>query len=326
MTKTKKKIFNHNYKKKIKTKKNEDEHVHEHEHEHDTKKIDLNKIIKKIEFDMLLMVITDQILFLIYNKVPKDKIKQKIISLLKELSIKNNLIKNNIKDKEFIIIFNCLYKNTLILNKKILSKIKNTSKSTKSTKSNKYNKSNTKFTNYKLKNASINQTKGGFYFRNIEDKGDAPVTGNDMVKLLDEMQQFFYNAQWTDEGAFLRDPNTLISMLRGDTEAFKSYLTWRIIPQYIQMYPPFIKWDAIKAAIDKKKYEDLPDYLLAYQSYRHLEDEYMIDKGLKSPDALNKELYVGFYDKLFNALDQNILKFQRYRSMLQGRFPLQLPI
>ena len=275
---------------------------------------------------MLLMVITDQILFLIYNKVPKDKIKQKIISLLKELSTKNNLIKNNIKDKEFIIIFNHIYKNTLLLNKKILNKLKNTSKTNKTNNDKKINKSITKFTNYIPKNASINQTKGGFYFRNIEDKGDAPITGNDMVKLLDEMQQFFYNAQWTDEGAFLRDPNTLISMLRGDTEAFKSYLTWRIIPQYIQMFPPFIKWDAIKAAIDRRKYEDLPDYLLAYQSYRHSQDEYLIEKGLKSPDALNKELYVGFYDKLFNTLDQNILKFQRYRSMLQGRFPLQLPI
>mgnify|MGYP000362323161 CR=1 FL=1 len=34
--------------------------------------------------------------------------------------------------------------------------------------------------------------------------------------------------------------------------------------------------------------EDLPDYLLAYQSYLRSRDEYLVEKGLKPPSVLQK--------------------------------------
>ena len=136
------------------------------------------------------------------------------------------------------------------------------------------------------------------------------------------MQDFFYTAQWTDEGAFLRDPNTLLSMLRGDTDAFKGYLTWRVLPKYIQMFPPFIKWAEIKKIFSEKKYEDIPDYLLSYQTYMRAQDEYLVEKGLKSPDVLKKDLYTGFYNKLANSMDENIMKYQQFRNKLKGKGPV----
>ena len=54
------------------------------------------------------------------------------------------------------------------------------------------------------------------------------------------------------------------------------------------------------------------------------QDEYLVEKGLKSPDVLNKDLYTGFYNKLSHALDDNILKFQRLRGNLKGTTPVPI--
>jgi len=258
-------------------------------------KIIIDKI-NKAEINILINTITNEIIFLLSTNNSKKNIKTKIIKLLKEIRKNNKLINKNTTNKELIVFFNTIYEQSKIIYK---------------TKVN--------------KNTIIN--KGGYYFKNIEDKGDKPITGNDMAILLDEMQEFFSSAQYTDEGAFIKAPNTLLGLFRGDTDAFKNYIIWQILPQYITMIPPFIKWDAIGKIFKDKKYEDIPDYLLAYQSYMRSKDEYLVEKGLKSPDILKKDLYTGFYDKLANSMDQNIMKFQKYRNLGQGKPPLgMLPL
>ena len=181
---------------------------------------------------------------------------------------------------------------------------------------------------YKCKNGNDKNEKhhGGFFFKNIEDKAEQPITGADVSKLLDEIQQFFYNAQYVTEGQFLQDTNTVLSMLRGDTQQFKSILQYRIFPKYYQSFPPFIKWDGINEAIQTKKWEDIPDYLLAYQTYLKLQDEYLVEKGLKPPSVLNKDLYTGFYNKLSNTLNDQIYKYQSARRTYQGQLtPITVP-
>ena len=111
-------------------------------------------------------------------------------------------------------------------------------------------------------------------------------------------------------------------MMRGDTDAFKSYLTWQVLPKYIQIFPPFIKWDEVKKIFSEKKYVDIPDYLLSYQTYMRSQDEYLVEKGLKSPDVLKKDLYTGFYNKLANSMDENIMKYQQFRNKLKGKGPV----
>jgi hypothetical protein len=258
-------------------------------------KIIIDKI-NKAEINILINTIKNEIIFLLSINNSKKNIKTKIIKLLKEIRKNNKLINKNTTDKELIVFFNTIYEQSKIIYETKLNK-----------------------------NTIIN--KGGYYFKNIEDKGDKPVTGNDMAILLDEMQEFFSSAQYTDEGAFIKAPNTLLGLFRGDTDAFKNYIIWQILPQYITMIPPFIKWDAIGKIFKDKKYEDIPDYLLAYQSYMRSKDEYLVEKGLKSPDVLKKDLYTGFYDKLANSMDQNIMKFQKYRNLGQGKAPLgMLPL
>ena len=168
---------------------------------------------------------------------------------------------------------------------------------------------------------------GGFYFKSLEEKGDKPITGADLTKLLDEMQQFFYNAKYTQEGQFLQDTDTLLSMLRGDISQFRGFMQYRIFPQFYNFYPPYIKWDAIyHELIEKRRWEDLPDYLLAYQSYLRSRDEYLVEKGLKPPSILQRDLYTGFYNKMANSINDNMYAFQNARNKFQGRFfPITLP-
>ena len=50
-----------------------------------------------------------------------------------------------------------------------------------------HNKRHSKNTNASIKN-NTRHHKGGFYFKSLEDKGDQPLTGADLTKLLDEIQ------------------------------------------------------------------------------------------------------------------------------------------
>lgn len=285
------------------------------------------------ELILLHNIIINHILLMIINKTPKQVIKKTIIDLYKKIRQHNKFISKDVSDSVLETFFNLQYKKTKEIKKTIDSYIllkkqnnikyeipKNISKTKQKSK-------------YKSRHTSrhtskhTSKHKGGFYFKSLEEKGDQPLTGTDLATLLDEMQQFFYNAQYTDEGNFLQNTNTVISMLRGDVQQFKGILQYRIFPRYYTVYPPFLNFKNIKTDfIDKKKWEDIPDYLLAYQSYLRSQDEYLVDKGLKSPDVLNKDLYNGFFNKMANSLDQNIQKFQQYRNKSQGKFfPIALP-
>ena len=278
---------------------------------------DVNKIVHRIEFDILFTTITTQILFLIHIKTPKRKIKKQTITLLKEIRNNNKLITNTITDVELNLIFERIYKYALGLNKEIQK-----TKTNKSTKT-----QDTQTPQTQSIHSQSNKTRGGFFFKDLEDKGDQPITGNDVVKFLDEIDSFIYNAQWTSEGAFLRDPYTLFNILRGNVDAFKSYVTWHVLPKYYQLYPPFIKWAGIQEIIDTK-WEDLPDYLLAYKTYNRLQNEYLVNKGLKSPSEVKGD--DNFFTKFANKLDTSIQQFQqvrrKYQGLKSGNFTLQVPL
>lgn len=270
---------------------------------------------KNIEAILLYKVLFNYILMMKNNGETSGNIKKRILELLKEIRNKNNLIGNKTSDKQLNLIFKVVYNHVIEFDKTMKTRFKEVISNRLS-----------HLTNKTHKNGKVDQY-GGFYFKNLEEKGDQPITGADLTRFLDEMQQFFYNAQYTEEGKFLQDTNTVVSMLRGDLQQFKSILQYRIFPKYYSPFPPFLKWGAIKTDfIDNRKWEDLPDYLLAYQSYLRSRDEYLVEKGMKSPSVLNKDLYTGFFNKMANSLDQNIQKFQQYRNKAQGNlFPIALP-
>lgn len=297
-----------------KTKQTKKKQTHKRTHKRTNKTLipkhyDVNKIVHQIECDILFTTITTQLLFLIHIKTPKQKIKKQTLTVLKEIRNNNKLITNTITDDELNLIFERIYKYSIKLNKELQQ-----SKTTPNKQ-----KTNT--------STQTNKTRGGFFFKDLEDKGDQPITGNDVVKFLDEIDSFVYNAQWTSEGAFLRDPYTLFNMLRGNVDAFKSYVTWHVLPKYYQMYPPFIKWAGIQEIIDTK-WEDLPDYLLAYKTYNRLQNEYLVSKGLKDPSEVKGDN--NFFTKFANKLDTSIQQFQqvrrKYQGLKSGNFTLQVPL
>ena len=289
--------------------------------------INININVNEIQAELILLhnIIISQILLMMVSKTSKNIIKEKIITLFKQIRNHNKFISKDVKDSELETLFNLQYNKTKDIKKKIDSYLKCQQKLIIDDKNFIKNKT-LKKSRHTSRHTS--RHKGGFYFKSLEEKGEQPLTGNDLAKLLDEIQQFFYNAQYTTEGQFLQDTNAVLGMLRGDLGQFKGLLQYRIFPKYYSPFPPFIKWnesspgagDGIKAAIVQRKYEDIPDYLLAYQSYLRSRDEYLVEKGMKSPSALNKDLYQGFFNKLANSLDQNIQKFQQYRNKAQGNF------
>ena len=268
---------------------------------------------KQIELLLFISSIVNHFLFLMTHNIPKKTIKETMINLFKDIRNHNQFISKNTTDIELDTIFIKLYSQMKILK----ATIEKQNKGSKGSKSFTLGKS-IKFTK---------KHKGGFYFKSLEDKADQPLTGNDLATLLDEMQAFFYNAQYVDEGKFLQDTNALISMFRGDVSQFKGLLQYKIFPQYYSIAPPFLKFDNIKTAIVEKKYEDIPDYLLAYQTYLRSRDEYLVAKGQKSPKVLEQGRYKGFFNNLANSLDKNITAFQQYRNKLTGKIsPIALPV
>ena len=269
-----------------------------------------NLTIIQIEFMLLYSSIINNILFLTKNDIPKNIIKDTIINLLRELRNHNKFINKNSSDKDLDSLFEKVYKKTKIIQKHITKEYGDHHIDNIQHIHHKHNKHH----------------KGGFYFKSLEDKGDQPLTGTDLTTLLNEMQAFFSNAQYTEEGRFLQDTNALISMLRGDLGQFKGIVRYRILPHYYSIVPPFLKFDNIKEAIRKEKYEDIPDYLLAYQTYLRSRDEYLVSKGLKSPKVLGKDRYTGVFDKMSRSLANNIQKFQNYKNKLNLNIsPISLP-
>jgi hypothetical protein len=267
----------------------------------------------QVELLLLFSILINYFILLKKNNASRKIYKKKIIDLLKDLRKNNKYLSENTTDAQINILYKQIYKyfNNILNSIENILPQSQQSHSTHSTHST---------------HQDQHQHQGGFYFRNIEDNPDKPVTGADVTKLLDDIQQFFYNAKYTTEGQFLVDTDAVLSMLRGDINQFKGILQYRIFPKYYTPYPPFINWAGIRDAIENKKWEDIPDYLLAYQSYLRSRDEYDVERGLKSPSVLQKDLYNGFYNKVAHSLDTNIQQFQQYRNKFQGRFfPITVP-
>jgi hypothetical protein len=306
--KTKYKLSRKSYSSRItKSSKNID-HGHKKSKFHKQKVIMVEKT--KVEYLLLFNILTNYYILLVSHGLSDKERKYHLEELILQMRNNNKLISKDTHDVQIKNIVNYLdtfFNQLLILIHQSLESIKKKGK--KETKGKK------------------KYHKGGFYFKSLEEKGEKPITGADLTKLLDEMQQFFYNAKYTEEGKFLQDTDTLLSMLRGDVNQFKGVLQYRIFPQFYSAYPPFIKWDAIYTElIEKRRWEDLPDYLLAYQSYLRSRDEYLVEKGLKPPSVLQKDLYTGFFNKMSNSINDNIYAFQQARNKFQGNFfPITLP-
>jgi hypothetical protein len=247
--------------------------------------------------------------FEIMDVYPEAKAKTIILRIIKKMEVKNTKISDN---------FESIYpfiKSKYLIWKQEKSKWDRELAISLSKDISEFNKdkleSNTKCSKKSIKSSSKKQD-GGFYFKSLESKGEKPITGQDITNLLDEIQGFFYNAKYTEEGQWLREPDVLLSLFRGDTDAFKFHLNYVVLPKYYQLFPPFLKWGAIKEAIANKKYEDYPDYLLAYLSYQKLKNAWEVEQGIAKPKNFDASPFASFA----NASDRLMTGIAQYRRKI----------
>ena len=243
--------------------------------------------------------------FEIMDAYPEEKAKEIILRIIKKIETKNTKISDN-----FEIIYPYM---------KLKYQIwKEEKRKWDSAFASSLSSDIAEFTSKTKSDKSSKKQDGGFYFKSLESKGDKPITGQDITTLLDEIQGFFYNAKYTEEGQWLREPDVLLSLFRGDTDAFKFHLNYVVLPKYYQIFPPFLKWGAIKEAFVNKKYEDYPDYLLAYLSYQKLKNAWEVEQGLAKPinfDASPLASFANASDRMMTGLAQTRRKLLQPGSM-----------
>lgn len=172
---------------------------------------------------------------------------------------------------------------------------------------------------------------GGFYFKRLEEKGNEPITGEDISRLLDEIQGITGNLRYVPEGRDLTTFDVLLSLFRGDEESFKSYVKFFIAPRFYQFFPPKLKYIFTRPEPGSpdydqhmrfaggaplwERYEDMGDYLLAYQSHEKAKNQYYVDQGLMSPDILKP----GFLDKLTAQIDKVATNYSMMKMQLNPK-------
>lgn len=159
--------------------------------------------------------------------------------------------------------------------------------------------------------------------KDLEDKGDQPITGTDITKFLDEMGEFMSAAQYAGEdGEFLIKLFHFYNLMRGNTDLFKFHINYTVLPKYYSLIPPRINLGLIWHEIQNGKLTELPNYFLAYQIYNRIRDEYLVSKGMKDPLALDKDLYKGFFDKFINKVNDTYFDLKMKKNMLTQGFPI----
>lgn len=180
-------------------------------------------------------------------------------------------------------------------------------------------------------NDNLYTQEGGYYFKRLEEKGDQAITGEDISRLLDEIQGITGNLRYVPEGRDLTMFDVLLSFFRGDEESLKTYAKFFIAPRFYQLFPPKIKYIFSSpkpgtADYDQHKrfaggsslidrYEDLGDYMLAYQSFKNAKNQYYVDQGLASPDVLEPT----FFDRLTQQVDRVATKYSMTKMQMDPR-------
>jgi len=178
-----------------------------------------------------------------------------------------------------------------------------------------------------ITNVLLSSQQGGYYLKRLEEKSDQPITGADISRLLDEIQGLTGNLRYVPEGRFLTNADVMISLMRGDEESFKAYFKFFIAPNFYKLFPfPRLinifgnnKAKPPNDYVGKtplwERYEDIGDYLLAYQAYNRAKNQYYVDQGLKPPSVLEP----GFMEKLTEKIDMVATRYSMAKMQLNPK-------
>lgn len=151
----------------------------------------------------------------------------------------------------------------------------------------------------------------GPYLQRLTTKGDKPITGDDMAKVVEEITTLLDDVQYLDDAPNVKGFNALFKYFNGNPDGLKQHLRYVIGPQFYSTFPPSIHVSKIM-----ERWDNIVDILNAYKNDRKIKLQFAVDKGLQPNDVLQPT----FLDKFANKLDAFDQKFQKARMASKGRF------
>jgi hypothetical protein len=209
---------------------------------------------------------------------------------------------NNELNLEQIHTFKKLYK-VLKTNCKESCK-KKTLKNKNRTNSKKYSKKQL----HKIKGGElIEGVKGGPYLYRLTEKGNKPITGNDLKKSLGEITEILDLVRHVDEGKWVKEPHIAISYFNGDEKKVKNYLQMELLPKYVNLntFPPRINFSGIMSKIS-----NVSSWLSIYNKDKEFRKKYLEEQGLDPA----KYLKASKYDKMVAQVSRMDKKFKEAQA------------
>lgn len=151
-------------------------------------------------------------------------------------------------------------------------------------------------------------TEGGPYLMRLTEKGDKPITGDDMKKTIDEIITILSDLRYLDDAKDAYGPTVLLNYFTGNIDDLKSYFKYKFFPKFYSTNPPMIKFGEIF-----KRWDNIVDVLNVYKNDKKIKKEWAVDKGLKPEDVLKPGFLDKFADK-FDSLDQKFQQAKRFKN------------
>ena len=119
-------------------------------------------------------------------------------------------------------------------------------------------------------------------------KGDQPITGDDIAQSIQEIGEFLQNLRYTPEGRGSTGFQVLFDLFTGNDMTLQYYLKFNLLPKYASILPPKIKFSNLYPQL-----ESIAEYLTLYTAHRRtvrqgkIETGELTEEDLK-PDAIDK--------------------------------------
>lgn len=249
----------------------------------------LEKQILDITFNKAIE--TENVLLFFVNIFKLNKGKDKELDLLKKFRDKDFIIPKEYTNEE-------LEEFHINLSNRMPDIIKRIEKKEKDTKKKDFlilfdNNDNLKLKrrqkNNKNKNNAKNGGGSGAYMKRLVEKGQEPITGDDVGKTLDEIGMFLQSLRYTPIGSGATGFQVLFDLLRGEDTSAKFYMKFNVLPQFFTPFPPSINFENIS-----KNLPAIGDYLNLYTTHRRIENEAKVEAGDISPSELKPD----YFDKM----------------------------
>jgi hypothetical protein len=206
--------------------------------------------------------------------------------------------------------FKTLYK---ILKSSCNEKCRNKTKKQLVVYDKKQSKKLSKVKNLKLHGGEfIKGVKGGPYLYRLTEKGDKPITGNDLKKSLKEITEILDLVRHVDEGKWVKQPNMIISYFNGDQKKVENYLKRELLPKYINLntFPPSINLKGIM-----NKISNVSSWVSIYNKDKEFRKGYIEEKGLDPAQYLKASKYDKMVARV-SLMDKKLKEAQEKRRQL----------